>query len=264
MDDVKFEGYESWWFILLMFLLFPLVIPFFIALGCLGSRNEKIAAHEHKIVLDKVKKEIDSIPKHEIAIDSSAKLKRARLSDMPEIKFKNITKRTNLATIPAFAVIDVETTGLSAGSDRIIELSSIIYEDFEPVETFSTLVNTKKHISEEASEINHIHDEDITSAPPLDSVSGSFVGFIKNLPVVGYNVAFDLKFLYCSGINIMDGRKIYDVYALSKRAFKGLDSYSLSNVALELGITYSPHRSLDDCFATGAVFKAAAHELTDD
>lgn len=262
MNNVKYEWYESLWFIIIMFLLWPFVIPLIIGIAMLHKRNAKTAQHNHDQMMMQAAQKANSIPRQDIIFSSSTKLERQQLSDMPEIKFKNITKSTNLSAMPAFVVIDTETTGLSASTDRIIELSAIIYEDFKPVKSFSTLVNPGRHIPERASAVNNIYDNDVATAPPLDYVADSFTKFIKNLPVVGYNVAFDLKFLYCSGIDIMDDRKFYDAYALSRKAFKGLDSYSLQNVASALGIVYNAHRSLDDCYATGDVFKAAALTIT--
>ena len=41
----------------------------------------------------------------------------------------------------SYAVIDFETTGLSAGADRIIEVAAVIVRDGVVVETFSELMN---------------------------------------------------------------------------------------------------------------------------
>lgn len=260
---IKYKWYESWWFILVMFLLWPLVVPFFVGCAMLHLRHQKQAEWNKKILEERFKAYINSIPSHDPVVNPDKIIKRQKLRDMPEIKIKNITKRTNLSLLPAFAVIDTETTGLNASSDRIIELSAVIYESFTPTETYTTLINPGCHIPENASQINSIYDADVQGAPTIGNIADDFLNFIDNLPVVGYNIPFDLQFLYCSGIDIISNRKIYDAYKLARKAFPGLDSYSLVNVSASLGISYPAHRSLADCIVTGAVFNAEAKEIAE-
>lgn len=192
-------------------------------------------------------------------------LERHRLSEMPEIKIKNITKSFDMdAKLPAFIVIDTETTGLKPTSDRIIQICAMRYELFEPIEAFVTYINPGKHIPEEASKVNGLHDEDVQDAPPLSAVADSLLDFIGTTPIVGYNIAFDLQFLFCSGIDLISKRIIYDAKALAKKVYKGdMDYYSLENVLAYNGVSIKEmHDAKIDCFSIGLVFKSMLEEIT--
>lgn len=217
---------------------------------------------EEQVNLFKAK--LNSIPSVEIDINPTT-LTRAHLKDMPEIKTSNIVKTFNPSSLPAFVVIDTETTGLKANADRIVELSAIIFEEYLPTSSWSTRIKIDRPIPPEVSLINGIHDEDLVNAPLLEEVAESFKNFIGNLPIVGYNISFDLKFLYCSGIDLVSlKQKKYDVLTLARKEYKDIiaGGFSLENVCDYNNIVYIPHQSLSDCYATGELFKTIIEERT--
>ena len=59
-------------------------------------------------------------------------------------------------------------------------------------------------------------------------------------------------------------RKYFDVLELARKAYKNdLDSFTLEDVSELCGIFRDDaHRSLSDCFATGAVFKNCIEDIT--
>ena len=201
---------------------------------------------------------LNSIPIAPIVIDSTTKrLELHRISEIPEIKYSKITKKFNKDKLTSFIIVDTETTGLKTQGGRILELSAILYENFQPVAAWSTLINPQKAIPAEATRINHITDDMVADAPTLPQVSASFLDFVGLTSLVGYNLPFDLKFLFARGIDLVSQkRKFYDVLELARRAYKGeLDSFSLSNVADFCNIyPGSVHRSLADCYTTGLIF----------
>lgn len=221
----------------------------------LSRKSKEFAASLHAVPL---------VPA--LVVDAAPPLCRGALSDMPEVKYSTITKSFNADKLPSFVVIDTETNGLKVQGGRILELSAIRYEDFQPVAAWSSLVNPGKPIPPEVSEINHINDAMVAVAPRLEQVSGSFLDFIGSSAVVGYNLPFDLKFLFARGIDLFSQkRKYYDVLELARKAYKNdLDSFSLEDVAELCGVFRDDaHRSLSDCFATGAVFKNCVEDITD-
>ena len=200
-----------------------------------------------------------------LVVDSAPPLRRGALSDMPDVRYSTITKSFNADKLPSFVVIDTETTGLKVQGGRILELSAIRYEDFRPVSAWSTLVNPGKAIPPEASEINHISDAMVSDAPKLEQVACSFLDFVGSSAVVGYNLPFDLKFLFARGVDLLSQkRKYYDVLELARKAYKkDLDSFSLQDVSELCGVFRDDaHRSLSDCFATGIVFKNCVEDIT--
>lgn len=92
------------------------------------------------------------------------------------------------------AVLDFETTGLSAGADRVIEVSVVRIEPGkEPVLAFDTLVCPNRRVS--ATDIHGITDEDVFDAPTFVEISGDLVRSMTDCVLAAYNVYFDIKFL---------------------------------------------------------------------
>ncbi len=69
-------------------------------------------------------------------------------------KVYRLRKMSNIDNIKNYTVIDLEMTGLSAKNDKIIEIGAARVRDGEIVDTISTLVNPKQHISTACAGIN--------------------------------------------------------------------------------------------------------------
>ena len=92
------------------------------------------------------------------------------------------------------AVIDFETTGLTPGADRVVEVSVIrVDPGQEPRLVFDTLVNPHRHVS--ATEIHGITDADVADAPSFQDIAGELLDNLNGCVVAAYNVYFDIKFL---------------------------------------------------------------------
>ncbi|MBR2669269.1 MAG: 3'-5' exonuclease [Solobacterium sp.] len=205
--------------------------------------------------IDKFNAKYVDVPVVDIEL-SDIGLKRNKMIDIPEIKYTSIGKSFNKDRLLKFVVIDTETTGLKASSERIVQLSAVKYVDWEPVEAWSTYINPKRPIPAEASAVNKITDEMLIDKPTIKQVAESFTQFVKDYDVVGYNLPFDFKFLFAEGIDLtVQKRRYYDVYSLAKKAYMDeLDSFSLEDVTKYLRIYYNAHNSLSDCYATAEVF----------
>ena len=93
-------------------------------------------------------------------------------------------------------IFDLETTGLSAGEDRIVEIA---YEKIMPDGTVIAHVeriNPGRPIPPEASAINGITDADVADAPSFAKLSYSLWSAFEGADVGGFNITgFDLPFL---------------------------------------------------------------------
>lgn len=223
--------------------------------------------HNRFVLWDKKITEFESkyssLPSHEISL-SDEFVYRKKLSDMPEIKYSTITKSFNKDKLVNFIVVDTETTGLKASSGRIVQLSAVKYVDWEATEVWNSLIDPKMDISKSASDINGITNELVSGKPTIKQVAKSFIEFVSGYDVIGYNLPFDLKFLYAEGIDLTQTkRKYYDVLALARKAYKNdLDEFKLIDVAQYNGVYFNPHNSLNDCLATGEVFEKIVNEIT--
>ena len=91
-------------------------------------------------------------------------------------------------------VLDLETTGLTAGGDRVVELSLVrIAPGQEPKLILDTLVNPRRHVT--ATEIHGITDADVADAPTFPMIAGDLVRTMAGSVVAAYNVYFDMRFL---------------------------------------------------------------------
>ena len=225
---------------------------------------------------------IENLSRCEIVI-SEFPAKKGSISEVSEITFSNITKKTPRDKLGNFVVIDTETTGLSASKAEIVEISAIRFREFKPVECFTTLCNPKKGISEEASQINGITSEMVKDKPPFDLVAQALQDFIRDDNIVGHNLEFDLKFIVKHGVNL-DGskRKYYDTLSIAQRTLKkvkekwdkeygeyvpnydsdyDVDDYKLKTLCDYYDIPLvGAHRALVDCYATGLLLECLAKD----
>jgi len=99
----------------------------------------------------------------------------------------------NLSESP-IAVIDFETTGLTPGVDRVVEISVVrVDPGEEPRLVLDTLVNPMRRMS--ATEIHGITDADVANAPRFTDLVGDLIEVLHGCVLAAYNVYFDIKFL---------------------------------------------------------------------
>lgn len=198
--------------------------------------------------------------------DPCFELEEADLMDMPGFKTVFITKRFNIRRLKRFVVVDTETTGIDPETNRIAQLSAMRFEDGKPTEYWDTYVNPQMPVSKSASDINGLTDEMLKDKPLLKAVTPSFLCFLGKDPIAGYNVEFDLKFLWCSGIDLVSGKELYDAMLSSYGVFTKYDprlkNRRLTTVAKCYGIEFPAHNSLGDVYATGEVLVRTAETIT--
>jgi DNA polymerase-3 subunit epsilon len=94
------------------------------------------------------------------------------------------------------AFFDLETTGLSLSSDRIIELALIRVSPQGDVLERVRRFNPGIPIPPEASAIHGITDEDVAEEPPFSATARSLAELLDNCDLAGFNIRrFDLPML---------------------------------------------------------------------
>ena len=166
-----------------------------------------------------------------------------------------------------YVVIDIETTGLDPYFDEIIEIAALKIKDGICVDQFQSLCKPMEEISEFISQLTGITNEDLSTAPDLDTVLKDFFPFVDGEILVGHNVNFDVNFLYD---NIKDklgyplSNNYVDTMYLSRSLFQDkLKRYKLKYIAKEFNLLHQPsHRGLDDCFATFDLYEYIKNYVT--
>lgn len=169
--------------------------------------------------------------------------------------------------VPAYVLFDLETTGISANYDEVIEISAVKVRSGKIVDEFSTLVNPGRTIPYGASAVNHIYDEMVADAPEFQEVLPLFLAFIGNDILVGHNIAaFDMKFLYRDFEKYMGlilPNDFVDTLRLAKIVFPDWKHRRLGDLANYYGIsTAGAHRALTDCKMNQKVFELLGKELS--
>lgn len=115
---------------------------------------------------------------------------------------------------------DLETTGTSVTSDRIVEISLIKVFPDGHTEEKSRRINPECHIPEQSTAIHHITDEDVKDAPTFKQISNSLMAIFADSDIAGFNSnKFDVPLLIeefgRAGIAFdVAGRKFIDVQGI--------------------------------------------------
>ena len=92
---------------------------------------------------------------------------------------------------------DIESTGLNVATDRIVEISMVKVMPDGSTEVKTRRINPTIHISEEASRIHGIHDEDVKDCPTFSQIAKSLARWMEGCDIAGYNSnKFDIPVLY--------------------------------------------------------------------
>ena len=102
----------------------------------------------------------------------------------------------NISLNRSLAIFDIEATGLSVTSDRIVEIAIIKIATDGSRTNFLKRVNPGIPIPKEVSEIHGIYDEDIKNEPTLKEILPELEAFLEGSDFAGYNSnKFDLPML---------------------------------------------------------------------
>ena len=156
-----------------------------------------------------------------------------------------------------YVVFDIETTGFSAVTDRIIEIGAVKVEDGKITDKFSTFVNPKRPIPFRITELTGITDEMVIGSPDIETILPQFIEFIGDAVLVAHNASFDVGFIEqnCKRQKIEADFTYVDTVALARVLLPALNRFKLDTVAKALNISLeNHHRAVDDACCTAEIF----------
>jgi DNA polymerase-3 subunit epsilon len=169
------------------------------------------------------------------------------------------------ATRQQFIVADLETTGLNAGTDEVIEFAAIqVTPDGGIVSEFSTLVRASQHVPAEITRLTGITQDDIDrEGRPLSDAIRAFAVFVGAHPIFFHNAPFDQGFIKkaASQAKVKFANPIHDTLPLARQAWPSLGTYKLATLAQYVGAVVPTHRALGDAKAALAVLLAARQRV---
>lgn len=152
-----------------------------------------------------------------------------------------------------FVSIDLETTGLNAYADTIIEVGAVRVRDGAVLDRFQTFVNPGRGIPQFVQQLTSITPSQLERAPSFAQIAGRLADFVGDLPIIGHNVKFDLDFLASHRLDLLNPS--YNTYDLAAIFLPAAAEYNLSGLAQQLGFDHSQaHRASADAEVTAAVF----------
>ncbi|MCH7772032.1 MAG: GIY-YIG nuclease family protein [Bacteroidetes bacterium] len=166
-----------------------------------------------------------------------------------------------LATTPiddtVFSVIDVETTGLSAKTNHVIEIGIVKVRNYKIVDKYESLINPGTSIPMFITQFTGIANHDVADAPHFSEVIEDITQFLGDTVVSGHNLSFDSSFLKYEFLRC-GSEPLYNeqlcTLKLTRRMYPDLQSKSLTAVAKHLNLkNKSAHRALSDAEVTARV-----------
>ncbi|EPC45440.1 DNA polymerase III subunit epsilon, partial [Lacticaseibacillus paracasei subsp. paracasei Lpp7] len=156
-----------------------------------------------------------------------------------------------------FVVFDIETTGLNASSDEIIQLSAIKVHDDEVVDTFDCYLKPQRKIPEKIVYLTGITNELVEEASPIDEIMPQFVKFTAGFPLVGHNIIrFDLPFILRNGF-YREKIEALDTLILARKTDfpDSISNFKLPTLKQYFGITNTSHNAIEDCRTNMVVYQ---------
>ena len=161
-----------------------------------------------------------------------------------------------------WVAFDLETTGLSAKTDEIIEIGAVKFTTRETVDEFQTFVNPNRQIPRFIADLTGITQSDVDSAPTISEVRGQLADFVAGATLIAHNADFDMGFLRESGISLAN--PVCDTMELAQLTRPYARSYALEQLAkAESDSIARAHRALHDARAVQSVFLALISDLAD-
>lgn len=157
-----------------------------------------------------------------------------------------------------YTVIDLEMTGLSAKSDRIIEIGAVKVRGGQIADTYATLVNPMRPIPAEVTKLTAITDEMAANGAPEDEAVEQLLALIGTDVIVGHNVGYDYSFLKQWAVDHRRALELVacDTLRLARALLPGEQSKKLESLCEYFQIPRTnAHRALDDAVETYRIFE---------
>ena len=162
---------------------------------------------------------------------------------------------------PVRVALDLETTGLQAEHDAILEVAAIKFQGATVLDTLETLVAPGRPVPYRVQRLTGITPQQLSGVPQFESIAQKLQQFIDDLPIVGHSIPFDVGFLRRRGM--VRNNALIDTFELATVLLPSLPSYNLGQVAAALGIMVAPerHRAMVDTELAMQVFLALHQRL---
>ncbi|MDD2469503.1 MAG: PolC-type DNA polymerase III [Bacilli bacterium] len=168
-----------------------------------------------------------------------------------------------------YVVFDFETTGFNATSgDSIIEIGAVKLHQGKIIDTFQTLINPGREISDTITKITNITNDMLVGKEDEETAIKRFIEWYGDLPMVAHNAKFDISFLESAFNKYHLGKfnnTVIDTLELSKALDPNLARHSLSALVKRYEIPFDEsghHRADYDAKATALLLDKMLNKMT--
>jgi DNA polymerase III epsilon subunit-like protein len=154
-----------------------------------------------------------------------------------------------------FVFVDVETTGIDAKTNAVVEVACQLVDGGRLVATFESLVDPGRPIPPFVTGIHGIDDAMVRGKPTLGEIVPTVLRLADGAVVVAHNAAFDRRFLTC-----LAGHPSACSWRLASRVVPEAPNHKNQTLRAFFGVRdphlhgRRPHRALADVIVTRHVF----------
>ena len=157
----------------------------------------------------------------------------------------------------SYVVVDLETTGLQPGRDRILEIGAVKVEDGKVTDTFCMFINPRMEIPEYIQQLTGITQDMVRDGVMAEEAFCQFHEFCGDMTLMGHNLMFDYSFLKHQAVNqkIPFEKKGIDTLKIARTLLPDLESRSLTSLCEYFQINREQaHRAFHDALATHELY----------
>lgn len=167
----------------------------------------------------------------------------------------------------SFCFVDIETTGLSASYNRIIEIGAIRVADGQIAREYKTLINPGTHVDPFIEKMTGIRSQDLENAPYFEDVKDDFLEVLKDSVFVAHNVRFDYGFIRneFKRVGVSYRSPHFCTVKLAKILYPNLSRYNLDSIIENFSLEcVNRHRAFDDAKVIFDFFQKSQKEIQPD
>lgn len=157
-----------------------------------------------------------------------------------------------------YAFIDLETTGLSASKNEILEIAVVLSTKLDSYEVHHFLVKPQFEIPLAIQRLTGLKQADFEQARDLEEVVFEVYSLIQNRKLISHRVAFDTAFLgeVFKKFGLPFAPIMGCTHRMSKRLLPNFSGYGLVQLSSELKLpVIASHRAQNDALATYHLYK---------
>lgn len=162
------------------------------------------------------------------------------------------------------AFVDIETTGLRAFYDRIIEIGVLRVENNKLTRTFHSLINPQAHLPSEITMMTGITAGDLENAPTFRQISDEIREIMDGCVFAAHNVRFDYGFLKSEfqRLDFTFKTKHFCTVRLSRALYPEHRHHNLDSLIERFNFACeNRHRALDDARILFSFYERVLNEF---